>query len=264
MGEYTIRGGDKGRERLAILTNTLAQQTRNLLADSKLRKDFNCLDLGCGSGAVSLELLKYLDTSGSVLGIDIDPSNVRYAQSNADKLNLANISFEHGDIYSLSHEQQFDLVYSRFLLSHLNNPEMALSNIYKALSPNGMLIIEDTDFSGHFSYPRNEYFDQYVLWYQKLLKTRSANANIGPELMGLLEKAGFRDISFEIKQPAHIDSQGKLMAEITLEAVSVPLLAQKICTKSELERTLKELKDFRKRSGTILSMPRIFQYRARK
>ncbi len=66
MSEYTITGGNKGRERLAILTATLADQTHEFLDNSKIRQGSNCLDLGCGSGAVGFELLNYVGTSGSV------------------------------------------------------------------------------------------------------------------------------------------------------------------------------------------------------
>ncbi len=246
------------------MTATLADLTHEFLASSKIRQGSNCLDLGCGSGAVSFELLNYVGTSGSVLGIDLDTSNVDYARSLANRLKEVNISFEQGNAYALDYEQRFDLVYSRFLLSHLSHPEKALHNIYQTLSEEGILLVEDTDFSGHFSYPKNEHFDQYVSWYQQLLKSRGANANRGPEIMGLLQKVGFREISFEVKQPAHIDSQGKLMAEITLEAVSKSLLSEGICTKSQIEHTLTGLKVFRERPDSILSMPRIFQYRARK
>lgn len=264
MGEYTIKGGDQGRHRLEILTRTLSVETKRFLSKCSELEKSNCLDLGCGAGAVSFQLLEFVGGEGTVLGLDFDAVKIAHAQSVADSKGWSNISFKEEDVYGIAFHSEFEVVYSRFLLSHLSQPKKILSNMHSALKNDGVLLIEDTDFSGHFSYPPNRSFDQYVTWYQDLLHIRGGNADRGPELYNMLKEAGFRDISFEVRQPVHLAGEGKLMAEITLEAISGALIEEGICSEDEVQRESTLLQAFRRSNESMLSLPRIFQYKARK
>ena len=125
-------------------------------------------------------------------------------------------------------------------------------------------MIEDTDFTGHFSNPKSGYFDQYVSLYQDLLRKRGANANLGQDLVWLLKEVGFTEVKFRISQPVHISEEGKLMAEITLEGISQALIEEQLITAKKYARIHSELVKFRKREDTMMSLPRIFQVTAKR
>jgi ubiquinone/menaquinone biosynthesis C-methylase UbiE len=264
MGEYTISGGQKGKDRLDILSRTLAVETNRFLTNHEELKGANSLDLGCGAGAVSFQLLDFVGDSGTVIGYDFDEVKINHAELTAKENNAANIKFAVKDAYELDVKSEYDVIYSRFLLSHLNRPETVVENMFSALVSGGTLLLEDTDFSGHFAFPANEAFENYVSWYQRLLAIRGANANRGPELYSILKGAGFRDISFEVRQPVHILSEGKMMAEITLEAITEALVSEGVCTEEQVTRELAALKEFRLSEESMISLPRVFQYHARK
>ncbi|RNC85768.1 MAG: class I SAM-dependent methyltransferase [Balneola sp.] len=264
MPEYSIKGGEQGAKRLDILFNTLEGSTNEFLNRAELNQGIHCLDLGCGNGGVSFLLADLTGSEGQVLGLDIDQKNIQIANETASKKNIENISFQRFDAYELDNNNEYDLVYSRFLLSHLASPETVLNRIFDSLKTGGTILVEDTDFTGHFCYPNSAHFDQYVSLYQKLLKIRGGNANRGQELVGMLEKAGFTDIEFTISQPAHTSGNGKLMAEITFEAVFQSLIDEQLIDKKEFSEIHKGLIEFRKREDTLMSLPRIFQVKARR
>ena len=51
-------------------------------------------------------------------------------------------------------DERFDLVYVRFLLTHLPEPASALAAIVRLARPGGIVAVEDIDVVAHFCYPR--------------------------------------------------------------------------------------------------------------
>ncbi len=264
MKQYSIQGGEEGKTRLDILSSTIREHTKDFLVWGGLRKGIRCLDLGCGNGSVSALMAKQVGPEGNVLGLDLDPTNIAHANQLKQSDGIVNLMFQVADANQIEKGQQYDLVYSRFLLSHLKSPDLVLKKAFESLKEGGKILLEDTDFSGHFSFPANKAFDRYVSLYQQLLKKRGADANIGKKLPQLLLEAGFRDIEFKICQPAHMSGEGKHMAEITLAGIGESLFFEQLIGKEEFHRILEALIAFRKQTHSILSMPRIFQVKAKR
>ena len=264
MQEYTIHGGDEGKNRLSILSRTLREDTARFLQMANLHAGMNCLDLGCGGGDVTLDIANHVGAEGKVLGLDIDERKIQLAAESAVLNGIKNARFKAMSAYDLKDESAYDLVYSRFLLSHLNKPQEVLQHIWTALKKGGTFLIEDTDFSGHFSQPSSRYFDDYVSLYQRLLKKRGADANLGQKLVSLLKEAGFVDVEFHITQPAHTEGEGKLMAEITFEGISKALIDEGLIDSDQAKKIHSGLVNFRKRGDSLISLPRVFQVRGRR
>lgn len=264
MEKYAIHGGMKGSERLEVLSQAMAPFTQPFVLGAGIQPHWHCLDLGCGGGQVTSLIAEQLGTAGSVLGIDLDTENLAHARNMTQRLSLKQATFKQMDVHSLNEEDHYDLVYTRFLLSHLSTASKLLAKIRMALAPDGQLLIEDTHFSGHFCHPACPSFDDYVHFYQQLLQKRNADANIGPKLPALLKDADFKDIEVQVVQPIHMTGQSKLMAEITLAGIAAALVEEGITSEDHIERLLEELTAFRERNDTIMSMPRVFQVRGRK
>ncbi len=264
MREYTIHGGEEGKKRLEILSRTIAPGTGKFLHTAGLQAGMHCLDLGCGGGNVTLAIAERVGEQGQVTGFDMDERKIQLAMESAAAKGIKNVRFKAFDAYHLAEESAYDLVYARFLLSHLHKPEVVLQNIKLALKPDARLLIEDTDFSGHFSYPSSPDFNSYVTLYQQLLQKRGADANLGQKLVSLLKEAGFVDVEFQVYQPVFLEGEGKLMAEITFDGVTKALLEEGLTTTDEAESIYSGLVTFRKRQDTLMSLPRIFQVSGRR
>lgn len=68
------------------------------------------LDIGTGSGAISLALSKNLKDS-KVIGVDISKKAIDLANENKIKLNINNVEFKESDIFS-NIEEKFDIIVS--------------------------------------------------------------------------------------------------------------------------------------------------------
>jgi ubiquinone/menaquinone biosynthesis C-methylase UbiE len=104
-------------------------------------KGKSVIDIGCGDGTYSIELLGL--GAKSVLGVDAADAAVGIAQQKS--YGLANISFKTCDIYEMPPpDNLFQVAIVRGFLHHLYYPERAISNICEqareiiVIEPNGL------------------------------------------------------------------------------------------------------------------------------
>lgn len=256
---YAIRGGEEGKKRLDVLARVLSSSTAQVLDRAGLVSGMKCLDVGCGGGHVAILMSGIVGPEGNVVATDTDTVILALAREKAEAANVVNIQFQQLDACACLWHNEFDLVYARFLLSHLNEPGNCLAGMVDACAPGGTIVIEDTDFSGSVSYPVCAAYERYKELYQELIKRRGGDANIGPKLPAMLRKAGVHEIQLNVIQPAHVKGEGKLMAPLTMSRISEALIAEELATKDEVRQILADLNQVAADSETLISLPRIFQ-----
>ncbi len=99
------------------------------------------LDLGTGTGRI-LQLLE--GVYRRALGVDASRDMLSVARANLDKAGITKATVRHGDIFNLpldSHD--FDLVTIHQVLHFLDQPELAISEAARMLTPGGRLVIVD-------------------------------------------------------------------------------------------------------------------------
>ena len=258
-GSYVIRGGIEGRERLKLLSRIMHASTTSLLDRAGIRAGLRCFDIGCGSGDVSLELAARVDPNGHVIGVDIDATKVELARAEAAQLKIDNVEFCVMDICETDPGVAFDLVYARFLLTHLRDPSGVVGTIKRMLKPGGVVIIEDIDFSGHFAYPESGAFNRYHELYCTVVSRRGGNPNIGPQLPLLLRQNGFQDIDVIIAQPMALEGEVKMITPLTLENIADAVIKEELATREEIAALVQELYDYVASPETLAGLPRVVQ-----
>lgn len=138
---YSIAVGEKDQERLTILNEIYNPYTFEFLNECPIEKGAKVLEIGCGLGILSQALAERVGPNGYVLGTDISEKQIAIAKTLTQRENLEFRVHSAYDLESL--DQQFDLVYGRFLLTHLPNPALVVAQVKKVLKPGGKFIIED-------------------------------------------------------------------------------------------------------------------------
>jgi SAM-dependent methyltransferase len=256
---YVIRGGADGRERLRVLSRIVRPTTLSLLDRVGLPPGASCLDLGCGGGDVCMELARLVGPAGRVLGVDMDAETIAIAQSEIPAEAMANVSFEVATIDDWPSRRRFDLVYGRFILTHLRDPAAALSKYRGSLRPGGQAVFEDIDFTGHFSYPPSAAFQRYIALYSEVVHLAGADPNIGPRLPGLLVDAGFEEVQVNVAQPAGLTGEVKAIHHLTMDYIRAPVLAHGLAKAEEIDGIVQELRALADDPLTLMSLPRIVQ-----
>jgi ubiquinone/menaquinone biosynthesis C-methylase UbiE len=104
------------------------------------RGTFDVLDVGCGTGFLSLELAS---RGHRVIGIDLAPAMLDLARRKAAEAGFR-IRFEMGDAEQAPFPPaSFGLVISRHLLWTLPHPEAAIDDWIRMLRPGGRLVVID-------------------------------------------------------------------------------------------------------------------------
>ena len=264
MKHYAIAGGAEGKSRLKVLSRVMQPYTLSFLQRLGIEPGMHCLDLGCGGGDVTFELANLVGKSGKVVGLELDEAIVKLTQEDCQKLNITNIELKIADAFSLDEENKYDLAYTRFLLTHLSDPQTVIEKMKAAVKPNALVAVEDIEFAGHFCYPRSSAFDKYIELYQQVIQIKGGDSEIGVKLPKMFKKAGFEAVDFNLVQPTIMEGEGKLVASITLEKIRNAVLEQGMSSVDEIDAVIAELQEFAQNPETMISLPRIFQVWGRK
>jgi ubiquinone/menaquinone biosynthesis C-methylase UbiE len=256
--DYVLRGGDEGAKRLRLLAAVKWPTTKSLLERAGLRRDMRCLDVGCGIGAVTLHMGEWVGPHGHVVGIDLDERCLELARQEARRRELP-VRFRAGSASEIQEASVYDLVFGRFVLTHLRQPEQALQGMVKAARPGGLVVVEDLQFTGHFCYPECNAFDRYVALYQEVVRQRGGDPNIGPRLPSMFMATGLTDMELEVIQPTYWQGPGKEMASVSMEHIREAVLGAGLATAEEVDGIVAELRSFAENPQTLMSLPRIFQ-----
>jgi ubiquinone/menaquinone biosynthesis C-methylase UbiE len=257
--DYVIRGGVEGRERLRILSRVMQQTTLACLAQAGMKEAMACLEIGCGGGDVVFDMARMTGPLGRVVGTDIDETVLDLGTREAADLQLNNVAFRVADITQSTFASEFDLVHARFVLTHLADPATALGNMRGALRPGGVVVVEDIDFRGHFSYPESAALARYVELYSEMVRRKGADPNIGPRVPSLLTDAGFENVEMRLVQPAGMVGEVKLMTPITMQCIGPAVIAGGLASEAEVAGLVAELFEYAHTPGTIGCVPRVVQ-----
>jgi len=258
-GNYAIHGGVSGRERLRVLGRVMAAPTAALLDRVGVHDGHACIDVGCGGGDASLELAWRASPSGSVVGLDLDGVKLQIAREEAARRGVKNLEFRHADFREFAADAAYDVVYARFLLTHLSDPAAAVQSFFRCLRPGGMVAVEDIDFSGMFTHPPSPATQRYIELYCATVRNRGADPNIGPRLPSLLIDAGFDEVGVAVVQPVGLTGEAKLLNPLTMQGITDAVLADGLASQAEIDQLVADLFAFAENPYTLAGLPRVVQ-----
>ncbi|WP_051328804.1 methyltransferase domain-containing protein [Geminicoccus roseus] len=262
-GSYIIRGGLEGRERLRLLARVMRPASLDLFARAGVDGGMRCIDVGCGGGDASIELARIVAPTGSVVGLDVDPIKIGLAR--AEAAGIGNLSFVQADLETgLADLAPADLVYSRFVLSHLRSPEVALARLPAQVLPGGLLVLEDIQISAHLVDPPSAAHDAYVDLYRRAAQARGADPDLGPRLPALLRAAGFSDVQVQVVQPAGLQGEMKQVSRLTMESIADAVLQAGLADHGRIDGIVAELARMADDPAVLMSIARVVQAWGRK
>src|SRR5690242_19115334 len=117
-----------------------------LIRQARIRSGERALDLGCGTGMLTLRL-KQVHPDAEVVGLDADSRALRIAEAKAATARDAlQVTFDRGMAFALPYpDDAFDRVLSSLLFHHLTheNKERTAREVVRVLRPGGELHVAD-------------------------------------------------------------------------------------------------------------------------
>ena len=153
-----------------------------------VRNGEKVLDVGCGTGAMTILAKRAVGDEGEVEGIDIAPKMIQKARKKASALNL-HIGFTVASIDELPFpDEYFDLIISSMMFHHLpvNIKRSGLKECYRVLRDEGRLFLSDFCSPPFLTAP---IMALMFLW------RKSTRFQLFGRLPGLMKTSGYRDIT---------------------------------------------------------------------
>jgi SAM-dependent methyltransferase len=185
------------------------QQSLALLLDHlRLTGGESVLEIGCGTGAVTLPLANAVGEHGRVVAVDISEPMLAVAQQRVDEGGAHNVTLLLGDAQVLPLERAaFDVATSRMGVMFFADPVAAFRNIASALKPAGRLV-----FACWAPLEENRHWlISYDIALRHLGPPPSSDQKPGPLAFGdpdyvrrILAAAGFSEITIERAYPTII------------------------------------------------------------
>ena len=258
-GRYALAGGKTGYDRLLVLSRERWPDTQALFRRVGLGPGMRCLDVGCGGGAVTIEMARMVGPDGHVVGIDMDPVKVELAAKAAEEASVRNVTFRRQLVQDWSESDAYDAVYSRFLLQHLTDPRSLLRRMWAAVRPSGVLMVEDTDWTGWSADPPSpgiEFLRERVM---ALVQRRGGDARIGLKMARYFRESGATVSGVTLLSSLRTEPEGKRIAGLTLHVTAEALLAEKLASQDEIDAALADADRCAADPDSIMTGPKVFQ-----
>ncbi|HSV73930.1 MAG TPA: methyltransferase domain-containing protein [Chthonomonadales bacterium] len=262
---YVLATGRAAVERLRAVNDVHGADSARLLRRAGLRSGMHVADIGCGCGLVACSMARRVGPTGSVTAIDISEGQVEQARHMAARRRLGNVRFAVAGAHDTGlPRQSFDLVFSRFVLMHVQRPQAALEEMASLVRPGGVLVVEDGDFSEPFCEPPTYGFDRVFELYRALGETRGLDFRIGPKLYRMCLAAGLEQIEVAIAQPVFVRGLPKRLPQWTLEECIDALEAAGLADRPEVELLITEMDGLARDDTVMFGMARMTQVLGRK
>lgn len=258
--KYALDVGRSDFQRMTLLGNIYMEHNTRFILNCGLSKGLHVADVGCGPGNMSLWLAEKLGEAGTVTAIDNSEEQLIILREQLVKHKTSNVSCKKLDIYDLSSQfdQQFDLVYCRFLMVHLQDPLKAITELKKILKPKGRLIISELDNATWYSYPASEALQKDINLLCETGKLRAIDLEIGKKLYSFFGKNHFSNIKVDIAQPV-LNARDREYLIAKIQSWGKKYLEHNLVTKEELEDLLDNIKDLVSNEEYLLAGARMFQ-----
>jgi ubiquinone/menaquinone biosynthesis C-methylase UbiE len=119
--------------------------SRMIIELAKIKPGDRVLDVGCGTGNLTLTAERYAGVSGSVYGIDASPEMIEVARKKA-KRSGSKVVFEVGLIEKIPYsDANFDVVIIRLMVHHLPDDlkRQGFAEVFRVLKPGGLVFLAD-------------------------------------------------------------------------------------------------------------------------
>ncbi|EPS41314.1 hypothetical protein H072_4806 [Dactylellina haptotyla CBS 200.50] len=148
------------------------------------------LDVGCGSGTISVSFAKLLP-DGQVTGVDLNPTILPRARAVADMAGVGNVEFQNASIFKLPFaDETFDITFCHQVLVHIGEPWDALREMLRVTKRGGVVAAREGDYESECVWPELAGLEKFHKLMAGLMSAGGGTPAAGRQLISWALKAG--------------------------------------------------------------------------
>jgi SAM-dependent methyltransferase len=158
QNSYVLGSAEAEQARLDVQAEYYRPATLDAMRWAGIRPGMRVLDLGSGTGAVAFAVAELVGPTGSVLGLDMSPAQVRTATRNAELRGHAGVAFVEADLTTWDSDETFDAITGRLITMYLPEPGRAVGRLARLLRPGGVVLLQEFSMSAVKQVPETPLF----------------------------------------------------------------------------------------------------------
>jgi ubiquinone/menaquinone biosynthesis C-methylase UbiE len=223
-----------------------------LLIDSGIRKGMRILDVGCGTGDLSIMASELVGDTGEVIGFDISKDALAAAKKAVDEKFLSTVTFVQADIVELPDNfGVFDMIIGRRVLMYQSNTAQSIVCLLPFLSKNGKMVFQESDcMVTSFCSPMLPLHTKALNWMWDTVAKEGGNTHIGMQLYSEMKNAGLKISLLRAEAIMHTYESGSDLGWV-VKKMSPRIIKHNVASAEELNAEILEdqLQKERKKSS---------------
>ena len=173
-------------KKLELQALETAEERMPLYLEVGLKDAKNILDVGCGSGTVTKDIVHL--TKGKVIGVDGSRDMIEVAKNILKDYKNVELYVSNAETIPFR-DNTFDIVTCNLFFMWVDNPQSVINEMTRVAKPGGSLLASlEPDYGGKLHYPENPKIDS--VFAGKAIKDRGGDPHIGRKLRLLFVRAG--------------------------------------------------------------------------
>lgn len=248
---YALSVGKKDAKRLQAQHDFLREVSTAQLRRAGLRKGQIVCDMGCGVGVMTEYLAEIVGPEGRVYACDNSPEQLEEAKERIEKAGLHDrVTFLLCDACDASCftglQRKFDLVYARFFLMHVRDPQQAITIMQSLLKPGGVVVSAEPSHRTMYFKPDAPVLREIIAKSIAFGKSIGADYNIGDRSSALCKNAGLQVVDSIVESQLPFPIGFKNMQIWFPKAIAAGFITQK-----QAEEWRKQIKKYQNQGGTL-------------
>ena len=207
--EYVLGHSAMELERLQFQAKRLRPYTHRMLVAAGLTEGMRVLDIGCGTGAVSMLAAELTGSRGQVVAVDRNETAIEVAVESARADNVSNIDFRVSALEDLSDEEGFDMVIGRYVLIHQPDAVAFLKKAARFARSGGCVAFHEINLIDFLpTFPTVELFDALLKETCERFQQACPEAGVARRMVSTFVSAGL-DVPEMFCEVANMGTPGK-------------------------------------------------------
>ncbi|MBO0846900.1 MAG: class I SAM-dependent methyltransferase [Nocardioides sp.] len=235
--EYILGAQPPELARLDAQSRHYAPATRDALLQAGLRPGMRVLDIGCGTGGVSLVAADIVGPTGEVVGVDAAPAPLEVARRAAEATGRYQARFEVGDLETWEPAEAYDALTGRLVAMYLPDAAAVLRRLSRSLVAGGIVVLQEFSMSSALQRPESPEFRVWNSWFIEAFRASGLPTDFGLELNDLLVRSGVVPEGAVAAAPVEsgADATGYQLLAGIIRTLMPAIIAHGIATEEEID-----------------------------